>query len=417
MHVILPTIGTSGDVFPYAGLGVALKARGHRASLVTAENYRGVAEQNGLGFVPLVSEAEHNELLHHPDFWHTFKTAQLSAKWAVRLMERQHYMLLELAREPDSMIVTSPAVFAASVAAEKARRPVTNLILQPWMIPSSICPPVLPFFKFPRWTPKALVQLFWRALDLMGDRLIGPDLNRLRKAQALKPIRRIFSNWLSPELVVGMFPEWYGPPASDWPKQVRLSGFPMFDGAMFQIFPPALRQFLEEGEPPVAITFGTGMMNVAKVYSETVEACRSLNMRAVVLTPHLEQLPQSNQVYHCAFAPFQELFPRCAAVIHHGGIGTVAKAFAAGIPQLILPFAFDQMDNATRVERLGAGVWLKPGKREAPIIAGKLRKILSPEPRRHCRGMAEKFDTGDGLQRAAELVEEFYAKSADEQRA
>ena len=192
---------------------------------------------------------------------------------------------------------------------------------------------------------------------------MGEDLNRLRAAQGLKPIRRIFSNWLSPQLIIAMFPEWYGPPPPDWPKQVRLSGFPMFDGAMFQIFPPTLREFLKSGDPPVAITFGTGMMHAGEVYKQAVEACGLLKTRAIVLTPHIGNLAPCEQVHHCSFAPFRELFPSCAAVIHHGGVGTVAKALAAGTPQLILPYAFDQMDNATRVARLGAGEWLKLKKR------------------------------------------------------
>src|SRR4051812_26584956 len=293
MHVILATIGTAGDVFPYAGLGVALKARGHSATLVTAENYRGVAEENGLDFSPLVSTEEHNELLHHPDFWHPFKTAQLSAKWAVRLLERQHHLFLEFGRQPDTLFVSSPAVFAASVAAEKTGRPITNLILQPWMLPSSVSPPVLPFITFPRWTPAAFMRLVWRGLDLMGDRLVTPDLNRLRAAQGLKPISRIFSNWLSRQLVIGMFPDWYGPPPSDWPKQVRLAGFPMFDGALFQVFPPALRVFLDQGEPPVVITLGTGMMHARKIYEQVLEACRAVKARAIVLTAHIDALQPS----------------------------------------------------------------------------------------------------------------------------
>jgi UDP:flavonoid glycosyltransferase YjiC (YdhE family) len=413
MHVILPTIGTSGDVFPYAGLGVSLKARGHRATLVTAENYRGVAEQNGLEFVPLVSAAEHDELFQHRDFWHPFKTVRLSAKWAMRLIERQHHVLLEVGREPETVFVTSPAIFAASVAAEKTGRPVANLILQPWMIPSSVSPPVMPFFKFPRWTPKSLVQLFWRALDATGDRLVGPDLNRLRAAQGLKPIRRIFSNWLSPQLIIAMFPEWYGPPASDWPAQVRLSGFPMFDGALFQIFPPTLREFLKSGEPPVAITFGTGMMHAGEVYKQAVEACRLLKIRAIVLTSHVENLAPCEQVHHCSFAPFRELFPSCAAVIHHGGVGTTAKALAAGIPQLILPYAFDQMDNATRVARLGAGEWLKPRKQHVKSIVAALRRILSPTVQKKCEGLAAKFGDDDGLENAAGFVEELYSRTAN----
>ena len=88
-------------------------------------------------------------------------------------------------------------------------------------------------------------------------------------------------------------------------------------------------------------------------------------MRGILLTKYAAQVPDPlpPNVIRVGFAPFRKLFPRCAAVVHHGGIGTVAKALAAGVPQLVLPGAFDQTDNATRVKRLGAGDWFPPAGR------------------------------------------------------
>jgi UDP:flavonoid glycosyltransferase YjiC (YdhE family) len=157
-------------------------------------------------------------------------------------------------------------------------------------------------------------------------------------------------------------------------------------------------------------------MHAREVYDQVIEACQSLNIRTIVLTGHIDQLPSSPQVHHCSFAPFQELFPKCAAVVHHGGVGTVAKALAAGIPQLVLPFAFDQMDNATRVQRLGAGDWLKPRKRNTQSIAKALGAVLSSATRVRCEALAAKFGREDGLQKAAELVEELYFRTTQRER-
>src|SRR5213075_3040591 len=98
--------------------------------------------------------------------------------------------------------------------------------------------------------------------------------------------------------------------------------------------------------------------------------------------------------HHCNYAPFKKLFPRCRAVVHHGGVGTTAQALAAGIPQLMLPMAWDQPDNAMRVRRMGAGEWLLPNS-TAARIAGALAELMTPETRQRCRAVAARFGNGD----------------------
>src|SRR5205085_10377103 len=136
-------------------------------------------------------------------------------------------------------------------------------------------------------------------------------------------------------------------------------------------------------------------------FRAAVDACRQLGVRGLLLTTYARQLPQPlpPSVQHCAFAPFGELFPRCAAVVHHGGIGTVARALAAGTPQLIVPHAYDQMDNAARVRRLGAGIGLAPRHATGPGLARALADLLTPAARARCPALATRC-AGDGLETA-----------------
>jgi rhamnosyltransferase subunit B len=204
--------------------------------------------------------------------------------------------------------------------------------------------------------------VFWRALDVVGDVLVGPELNRLRSSLDLKPMRRLFQNWLSPQRVIGFFPEWYAPPQTDWPPNIQLVGFPRFDGRQQNVLSDELLRFCHTGPAPVVFTFGTGMRHSAALFRASLEAADRCGVRAILLTKHRDQLPEllPSSVLHCTFAPFRELFPLCAAVVHHGGIGTVAEALTAGTPQLIRPLCFDQPDNGHRIERLGAGLWIAP---------------------------------------------------------
>jgi rhamnosyltransferase subunit B len=105
------------------------------------------------------------------------------------------------------------------------------------------------------------------------------------------------------------------------------------------------------------------------------------------------------------FAPFLEFLPLCAAVVHHGGIGTVAKALTTGIPQLILPMAFDQFDNAARVRSLGAGDSLKSGRWKIAQMVDSLTLWITDQSRTRCRRVADRFHGDDAFQTAAKLVE------------
>ena len=410
MHVILVSIGTDGDIFPYVGLGARLRGRGHSVTLVASAHYEPLALAHDFAFRALVSTQENQELFDHPDFWHPMKTARLSARWGVRFLRRQYELLSRLAQE-DSVLVANPGVFAVPLVHEKFGHPWASLVLQPGIIPSAIAPPIMPGFTFLRRAPRLVWKLFWRALDVVGDVLVGRELNGLRASLGLKSMRRIFQNWLSPQLALGMFPNWYGPPQSDWPPQMQLTGFPLFDGGRNNRLADEVMNFRGSGPPPVAFTFGTGMRHSAALFRAALRATELCGVRAIFLTKHRDQLldPLPPSVLHCGFAPFEQLFPLCAVVVHHGGIGTVAQAMAAGTPQLIQPICFDQADNGARVKRLGAGDSL--GSKHCPPqrIADALSKLLTPEARSRCREISGRFAANDALETAAQHIEKLAA--------
>jgi UDP:flavonoid glycosyltransferase YjiC (YdhE family) len=374
-------------------------------TVAVAEPYRLRATALGLTFRPLVSAEEHERLLAHPDFWHPLKAGLHCARWGAPLIARQYELLNELTRTGRAVLVANPGVLAALIVHEARRIPLVNLVLQPWMLPSSLAPSVMPGPAPPRWAPRQCWDLYWRGLDWVGDLLVGREFNRVRTSAGLRPSRRILSNWLSRELVLGMFPEWYGPPPADWPKQVRLVGFPLFEGGGTGLAPEVL-SFCAEGAPPVVCTFGTGMMHGARVFRTALEAGRQIGARCLLLTRHRAQLPDTLPSFarFCEFAPLRELLPRCAAVVHHGGIGTVATACATATPQLLLPFAYDQMDNAARIKRLGVGEGIDSRRVTADSLARALRRITSPATKERCRKVTAQFSTSDPLGTSASCI-------------
>jgi UDP:flavonoid glycosyltransferase YjiC (YdhE family) len=408
MHAILATMGTDGDVFPHVGLGVRLRARGHHVTLAAPEPYRDLAADLGLGFRPLATADEANRMLADPDLWHPLRSGPMMAKWGAGMLPRQYQLLADLAAMPGSVLVANPAVLAARLVQDKQICPMATLLLQPGLLPSTAAPPEMPAgLTLPRGVPHPVGRLYWAGVDAFGYLLVCGPLNRLRAALGLGPVWRLFQWWLSPELTVGLFPPWYAEPEADWPASIRLAGFGRYDGGRGGDLADDVRLFCESGPPPVAFTLGTGMTHGAAFFRSAADACKLLGARGLLLTKYPHQIPAQLPpgVRHCAFAPFRHLLPLCAAVVHHGGIGTTAAALSAGAPQVILPLAWDQPDNARRVQGLGVGSRLGPRQRTAGHLARALARLMTPAVRARCRAVADRVGKGDGLEVAAQWVE------------
>jgi UDP:flavonoid glycosyltransferase YjiC (YdhE family) len=138
---------------------------------------------------------------------------------------------------------------------------------------------------------------------------------------------------------------------------------------------------------------GSGNAQARDFFREGLEACRLASMRALIGTRYPEQLPSPLPEFarHFDYLPFGELLPQVSVLIHHGGIGTLSQALAAGVPQLLMPMGHDQPDNAMRLARLGAGASLTPKDFKAARIAALL-KSLSQDNRvaASCRTAAER---------------------------
>jgi rhamnosyltransferase subunit B len=415
MHAVLACFGSDGDVFPFVGIGEVLQKRGHCVTLVANAHYDRLAAAHGFGFRALGTNQETEALLNDPNSWHPFKSLRVGHRWAVNGLGRHYSVLAELARDEETVLIASPVIFAARVVQEKLSRPLATILLQPWLIRSISAPPVMPAgLSLPAEAPRLLRSSYSKMLDVVVDFLLGSHINRLRASIGLKSARRILDWCFSPDLVIGLFPGAFGEPQADWPPNIRLAGFPTYDAGPQTSLPADLLQFCRAGKPPIAVTFGTGMRHAAKVFHAASEALSILGWPGIFLTRHAGQIPAPlpRSIRHVEFASFRELFPHCGAVIHHGGIGTSAKALMAGTPQLVIPFAYDQKDNAARLKRIGAGDWIRSPQADGPTIAAGLRKLMSSAPSRE--QISLQFNHADGAQRAVQWIEEFVQHSTVE---
>jgi UDP:flavonoid glycosyltransferase YjiC (YdhE family) len=245
--------------------------------------------------------------------------------------------------------------------------------------------------------------------DTLADSYLAKPINELRAELGLPPIRGVIDEWWnSPQRILGFFPDWYRPPQPDWPSQLRLTGFPLYDERGVTEPSEEVCRFLKAGDRPIVFTPGSANVHGHEFFAAAVEACVRLGRRGILLTRFPEQLPAELPacVRHFDFVPFGWILPRAAAVVHHGGIGSTAQGLAAGIPQLIMPMGFDQFDNALQVRRLGVGRELKPAKFRGPAVAEELRVLLdSPAVANSCREVAARSIGVEPLKQACEAIE------------
>ena len=137
----------------------------------------------------------------------------------------------------------------------------------------------------------------------------------------------------------------------------------LFDADTGEPLPPAVERFLEEGSPPLVFVPGSANRQASRFFRTAVDACQYLGRRGLLLTRYRAQLPAvlPKEVLWFDYVPLGRLLPRALGLVHHGGIGTAAQGLAAGLPQLIMPMAYDQPDNANRLESLGVArtIWPK----------------------------------------------------------
>lgn len=397
MNVLLFPLGSHGDVHPFVGLGLALRARGHSVTLVSNGHFRGLVEKAGLPFVEQGSEEEYLSLTEHPDLWHPRRAfSYVFREGIVRTMRPQYELIAEHAARGPVLVIANCLSFGARIARDKFAVPLVTVHLQPSVLWSEHESPALPpLDRGPRWWKRFL---FWVAETFAVDPVTRPETNRFRAEVGLPPMRKTMRWWHSPDLVLGLFPEWFARPQPDWPPNVELTRFPLWDESDVTPVAPEVERFLSEGDAPLVFTPGSGNKLAADFFAAAVEACRLLGRRGMLLSRFREQIPAGlpDAVRHFDYVPFGRLLPRAAALIHHGGIGTTSQGLRAGVPQLIMPLAHDQPDNAARLRRLGVGDSLPPARFRGPAVAEVLGRLLgSAEVRQACAVAAARFTDAD----------------------
>jgi rhamnosyltransferase subunit B len=406
MHFVCAPFGSSGDVHPMIGLALALKARGHRVTMVANGYFADLIRSRALDLVELGTRDEFLALSTRPELWNPYRAFQFLYREGVSRAMRPHFdILADFHGNGPLVSITNVFGFGARVAQEKLDIPLVMLHLQPSVIWSDIAPPRVAGVYGPRWLKRRMYSAGER---FAIDRAVCPSLNQWRAELGLAPVRRITRWWHSPWCVACLFPDWFAAPQADWPPNLLQTSFPLWDERTDEPLSRELSEFLESGSPPIAFTPGSANLFGHSFFAAALDACRRLNRRGLLLTRFAEQLPAQlpATVKHITYAPFSQLLPRCGALVHHGGIGSMSQAMAAGVPQVIAAQAHDQFDNAQRVGRLGVGQSMLHRRVSGRRLAARLAPLLeSTTVRDRCRELASRLARVDGLADMAVAIE------------
>jgi UDP:flavonoid glycosyltransferase YjiC (YdhE family) len=411
--LLIPT-GSAGDVHPFIWLGKLLRQRGHEVLFIAQESVREMPERAGLTTIAWGDRAEQEAIIRNPDIWHPRKAFGLLARYVPKWAGESLDVITRNLDPGRTVLVGGALAFGARIVNERYGVPLLTVHLQPSIFMSVDESPVMMAGAewlpgSPRWVRKG----FFNMASWTVDRKFGPVLRKVRVGAGLprhriKGIMRTY--WNSIDGVLCLFPEWFARKAPDWPPQAVLTRFPLYDESTDRAPDPELEGFMQAGEAPVVITPGSANAHAERFLRQAAEGVLRIGRRALIITRFPEQAPafpkEEQRVRTFAYVPFSQVFPRAAAVIHHGGIGTTAQCFAAGVPQLIMPLSHDQPDNAARVKRLGAGDYLYPKKFQAATVASRLESLLvSSTIREACRHLRRQSAEQMSEAEMGELVE------------
>ena len=414
MRLLITALGSYGDVFPMVGLAQAMLGRGHQVGILANPHFQSYIEAEGIDFIPVGTEADYQELAHHPDLWHPIRGPIFVIRTTTNRYLRTLYKTIDEHVVPgETVLVPHGLDFASRIHQDKHGTKVASVQFAPVALRSYRQSPQVFGLLMNDWVPVWLRKFqFWLAEKLV-DRLVGPELGSLRRELGLQPVSSIMHRWyFSPQLLLLLFPDWFAPPQPDWPENAVTTGFPLWDHGSAESLPAEVEEFLSTGEPPILFAPGSAMTSGEDVFAAAVDACQRLGRRGILCTRYPEQLPDNlpDSIRCFGFVPFSQVLPRCAALVHHGGIGTSAQGLAAGLPQLVMPMAYDQLDNATRLKRLGVARILRRKRFRGPAVAKQLEELLGSEAVRSAATQcAQRTDGKRALQQACEALEKLGA--------
>ncbi len=383
-RIVLAPYGSLGDLHPMLALAIELRTRGHDVVINSLENYREKIDKLGFEFYPLRPDVDPENREFARELMDAKNGTERIIKDLMMANLRPMYEDLMTACEGADALISGEIVFAAPSVVEKTGIKWITTSLAPISLFSAHDPSVFPnaeWLQHLHFLGAGFHRFLFYAIRGTIKNWYLP-YKRFRRELGLNPKHDpIFIDKYSNLLHLAMFSKVLGKPQPDWHSPTLQSGFCFYDGQQdLGVMPEKLTEFLDAGEPPIVFTLGSAaVMDARDFFEESIEAARILERRAVLLYGIFNEPPEGldENVVGFDYAPYSQIFPRAACVVHQGGAGTTAQALRAGVPQLIMPYSHDQPDNAARCKRVGVAEVISRDDYDAESAANELKNLLA----------------------------------------
>ncbi len=417
MKIVIAAFGSLGDMHPMNALGIELKKRGHEVIFAAMEFYREKIEMLGFELRPMRPNLDPNNKELARELMDADKGSENLLRKIILPNLRPMYEDLLAAVADADLLISSEVVFVADSVVQKTGIKWITTTLAPGTLLSAhdpFVPPNVQWLKHFRFLGSGFHNVMygfvkykiasWFEDYRVFRREIGLDENH-------DPLFDGKSNMLN----LAMFSRVLGRPQPDWHSPTLQTGFCFYDGADdMGKMPEGLTEFLDSGEPPIVFTLGSAaVMDARDFYEESAKAARILGKRAILLYGIFNEPPQglNESIVGFDYAPYSQVFPKAACVVHQGGVGTTSQVLRAGVPHLFMPYSHDQPDNAARCERLGVARVISREKYNGATAARELEKLLSDESYKKTAVENSKIVNSEhGTQTACDAIEQILKK-------
>jgi rhamnosyltransferase subunit B len=403
---VFSVCGTAGDAYPLIAIAGELAARGYACHLLSNAPFESLALSRGVGFTAIAPQQENNlTSVEHNFGTYLFPSYERTFRYFEREVERT-----------DSVVVVNTDNYSASNSLAElydlpiCRAHVTPFTIRSWLDPA--CP----------WKQQARGPLGQTFLKYLLPRLyktwdtypfVLACLNEHRRRWGLPEVESLRHSEQRIRKRLALFPRWYRVPAPDWPENLEFHGFPLPKST--GPLPQQLSSFIESQGRPLVFTPGTGVPDVETFFAQAQQCCELLQMPGVFLSRHAKRAPSAygSRVLQLDYVDLELVLASAALLVHHGGMGTTARALQAGIPQIISPMAYDQPDNGWCVSQLAAGCVIERRQLSGQTLAEAASRLLESEPTRAALGQTREWlaTEGDAASSIADSLEHAFAAS------
>ncbi|NJC94934.1 MAG: glycosyltransferase [Anaerolineales bacterium] len=408
MNITILTYGSRGDVQPFLPLSLGLLARGHSVKLAAPSRFKSLVEGYGIPFVPLAGEPQDLSRRFNEAGFNFIKQIRGMMDHAIEIGLDVMHQTETACQDADLIIHSFSHAIGAHTFAREMNIPDIHIQTFPMFTPTGDYPnvtmPDLKLRSLNRLTHTISQKIAWWISKFGYEqvrRRAGLPKRKLYFPFGENPLRSptpILCAW-SPNVL---------PPSSDWTTDVHVTGYYFFDSADSYQPSDKLRYFLDAGEPPICVSFGSMVnRNAGRIDRIVNDALRQMDQRAIILSgwSEIKDRPGNDVIYIDA-VPHDWLLPKCNMIVHHGGAGTTSAGLRAGLPNVVVPFTADQPFWGRRVHALGVGPRPIPVKNlSVEMLTRAIAEAGSNVVRERAQTLGQRIRGEDGVQCAVSMIE------------